>query len=354
MKKILITGMNKAQCTKDFYLNQQLKVVPSHYGLFRGLKDMGWEVIQKPVELGEDISGYDEVIIYLHNPSGFAGYVYNGLYALSQRPDAIVAFDDWQIDSIYQGVRELNENLFRKYVIDSNGGGGTEENIRKYESHYRDAIEIIMKQSNRMLISAFAGGDFSKLIDYPSDRLFSYNPNPYHLNRKPGKTGDRPAISSIFDAPALNPSNKSKEWNFASLVQGKTKKWLKDQKATWPINFYGSKKDKQERLTEGQMCEIYEKQWGCLMPGYYHAGSGWWRARPLQVADAGSILVCDDAEGILYSDAHVGVTCELVESLDFNGLIKLAKDQKDGIYTKHPLNKNAFKLELQKILDAKK
>jgi hypothetical protein len=90
------------------------------------------------------------------------------------------------------------------------------------------------------------------------------------------------------------------------------------------------------------------------MPGYYHAGSGWWRARPLQVADAGSVLVCDDAEGILYSDAHVGVTCELVESLDFNGLIKLAKDQRDGIYAKHPLNKNAFKLELQRILDATK
>jgi hypothetical protein len=353
MKKILITGMNKAQCTKDFYLNQQLKIVPSHYGLFRGLKDMGWEVTQKPVELGDDISEYDEVIIFLHNPSGFAGFVYNGLYAISKRPDAILAFDDWQIDSIYAGVRELKDNLFRKYVIDSNGGGGTEENIRKYESYYLEAIDLIMAQANRMLISAFSGGDPKLLFDYPSNLLYTYNPNPYHLNRKPGKTGDKPAIVSIFDAAAMDPSKKLKEWNFASLVQGKTRKWLKDQKAEWPINFYGSKKDKQERLTEGQMCEVYEKQWGCLMPGYYHAGSGWWRARPMQVADAGSILICDDKEGAIYSDAHIGLTCKLVESLDFEGLKKLAKYQKDALYAKHPLDKNIFKAELQRVLDAK-
>ena len=36
--KILITGMNKNQTTKDFYLRQQLKVVPSHYSLIRCLE----------------------------------------------------------------------------------------------------------------------------------------------------------------------------------------------------------------------------------------------------------------------------------------------------------------------------
>lgn len=339
MKTILITGMNKAQCTKDFYLQQHLKIVPSHYALVRGLQDMGWNVEQRPVVLGEDLSKYDEVIIYLHNPQGFAGYVYNGLYAISQRDNAILAFDDWQIDSIYDGVKKLSDNLFRKYVIDSNISGGSEADIKSYESNYRVAIELILAQKNRMMISAFAGGDLSKLLDYPKDRLFSYNPNPYHLNRVP---------------TYVNPSQKTYEWNFASLVQGKTKKWLKNQKANWPIHFYGSKKDKQDRLNEGAMCEVYAQQWGCLMPGYYHAGSGWWRARPLQVADAGSILICDNDEGILYSSAHINVTCELVESLSYDERLKLAAQQRDGLYAKHPLDKSVFKNELNCILEASK
>ena len=58
--KIIITGMNKNQCVEDFYLRQQLKVVPSHYSLIRCLRDMGHEVEQRVVEIGEDLSQYDE------------------------------------------------------------------------------------------------------------------------------------------------------------------------------------------------------------------------------------------------------------------------------------------------------
>ena len=54
--KILITGMNKNQCTENFYLRQQLSVVPSHYSLMRCLKDMGREVEQRLVKIGEDHS----------------------------------------------------------------------------------------------------------------------------------------------------------------------------------------------------------------------------------------------------------------------------------------------------------
>ena len=42
--KILVTGMNKNQVTENFYLKQQLRVVPSHYSLLRCLRDMGHTV----------------------------------------------------------------------------------------------------------------------------------------------------------------------------------------------------------------------------------------------------------------------------------------------------------------------
>ena len=61
---VLITGMNKNQCTRDFFLSQQLKVVPSHYSLIRCLEDMGHIVTQRPVVIGESLDEYDEVIVF--------------------------------------------------------------------------------------------------------------------------------------------------------------------------------------------------------------------------------------------------------------------------------------------------
>ena len=98
--KILITGMNQLQCTEDFYASQQLKVVPSHYSLIRCLRDMGHEVEQRVVNIGENLDKYDKVIVYIHNPSGFAAFVYNALYTIARRRDCTLAFDDWQTDSI--------------------------------------------------------------------------------------------------------------------------------------------------------------------------------------------------------------------------------------------------------------
>lgn len=346
MKKILITGMNKNQCTEDFYLRQQLKVVPSHYSLIRCLRDMNYIVEQRQVNIGEDLSEYSDVIVFLHNPAAFAGFMYNALYTISERPDCIMAFDDWQTDSIYAGLLALTteEKLFRQFVIDSHDN--IPDNILEYKEKLFEAINIIESKKNRMMLSAFSGGDLSLLINYPKELLFSYNPNPYHLNRVPG---------DLFDDTSYLPENKKKMFNFASLVQGKTIKWLKKQKITWEVEYFGSKKDKQVRLTEEDICKIYSQQWGCLMPGYFHAGSGWWRARPLQLADAGSILIGDKKEMILYykDDYLAGLKASDIESMDLTQLTNTAKAQKDALYSAHPLDKNIQKQELTLLLEAK-
>ena len=90
-KKILITGMNTLQVTEDFYKRQQLQVIPSHTSLIACLRDMGYEVIQRPVDIGEKLDEFHKVIVYIHNPSGFAGFVYNALWAIYARPDCVMA-----------------------------------------------------------------------------------------------------------------------------------------------------------------------------------------------------------------------------------------------------------------------
>ena len=353
--KIIITGMNKNQCVEDFYLRQQLKVVPSHYSLIRCLRDMGHEVEQRVVEFGEDLSQYDEAIVFIHNPSGFAGYVYNALYAISQKPNCILAFDDWQTDSIYDGLMALKDDakLFREFVVDSHEK--IPGNYIEYANAYKRGLEIVESRRNRMLLSAFAGGDLSLLIDYPADRLFSYNPNPYHLNRKPGQYGDKGELDNTV--PVL-PENKEFKLSFASLVQGKTKKWLKNQHITkWLVEYFGSRKDGQDRLTEGEMCKVYAKHWAALMPGYFHAGSGWWRARPLQCADTGTIIVGDYKELVVLYGKENADLCSVkvsdLENMSVADLADFAKNQRDALYATHPLDKQVQQNELNKVLNAK-
>jgi hypothetical protein len=337
--KILITGMNKQQCTENFYKGSQLKIIPSHVSLIACLRDMGHTVEQRVVTISEDLSSYDKIICYIHNPSGFAGFVYNALW-LIRNYDCILAFDDWQTDNIYKGLMALEdpEKMFRPYVMDSHKHVPTDVR-EKYGDDLFEALNMIQKKNHKMLVSAFAGGKLSHLIDYPEELLFSFNPNPYHINLQS-------SFNSLFD-------DKAKVFNYAGLIQDKTKKWIKQQNiGDWELKKYGSRKDGQDRVIESEMVDIYGSQWGVLMPGYFHAGSGWWRARPLQVADAGSILIGDFKEMVIYYDDDELASLKAYDltMMSDKQLEDVAEAQKKAIYTTHPLDKAVQQEELRRVL----
>ena len=364
MKTILITGMNTLQTKRDHFLKQQLQVVPSHTSLIACLEDMGWRVEQRPVQLGEDISHYDEVIVYIHSPAGFCQRLWHGLYALSARPSCIISFDDWQFDSIYNNIIKYGESLeeknydsaFRDYLVDMNDGDETKEELQKYVPHYLEAINTLKQRNNRLLISAFAGGDLNRLnLDWNEEKVHRFNPNPYHLNRKPEN-------NFLREGELVWPSEKKKEWNFASLVQGKTRKWLAKQNPDewkWPIHYYGASRGqfKSPRLKEGDMCAEFLSQWGIMMPGYFHTdgkkkASGWWRARPTQVADVRSILIGEPSElMVYYNDKELAsYKAQDIENMSNEELIITAKRQRNALYDNHPLQKLIQRSEIEAIL----
>jgi len=383
--KILITGFNKNQGTRKFYLKQQLKVVPSHYSLVNCLMDMGHEVEQRTVTLGEDLSEYDEVIVFIAGPRQLvATTVYEGLWAISQHPTCILAFDDWQVPDLFKGVAKCSKEseLFAQFILDVNKK--TIEQLAPYKQFLLGAIKVITDKTNRMLISAFQTGHlndpetygphllFDK-IDYPRDRLFVYNPNPYHRNRTWGDTHHEGEEDPTWSASPLSytvgpPPTKERRFNFASLVQSKTKKWLKKQGfvpnskddecgtiSGWPVDMYGSKADTQKRLTEDQMVQTIARDWGCLMPGYEHAGSGWWRARPLQCAQANSILIGDEKElRVYYGNDYpfYGLTAQKLTECGDDELKEIAQVQRMAILVYHPLDKDTQKKELQAVIEA--
>lgn len=341
---ILITGCNKNQCTRDFFVSQQLSVVPSHYSLIRCLEDMGHQVTQKLVKVGEDVNEYDKVIVFLAAPNQLTvGAFYNGLWVISQREDCILAFDDWQIPGIMDSISKCKDTskLFNKFTQNNFFGlnkDTTLEDLSVHSDELKKAIDIICSKKQRVLLSAFSGGNISLLLDYPSELVYTYNPNPYHLNQK----------------HSVAPELKEKKFNFASLVQSQTVKWLKKQDIfEWPVEYFGNKKEKQRRLKESEMVKVFAEQWGCLMPAYKHAGSGWWRARPLQVADCESILIGNRKElEIYYGHSEVAnLFASQLENMTLEQLKLTAQLQKKLLYLRHPLDKEVQKKELSLALE---
>lgn len=384
--KVLIVGMNKNQCTRQFYLRQQLKVVPSSYSLFNCLVDMGYDVDQRMPAIGEDLTQYDEVFAFIAGPRQLvATTVFECLWAISQHPNCILLFDDWQVPDLFKGVAKCDGNpdeLFAQFILDVNKK--TLEDVKPYEAQFMAALKTITSKKNRMLVSAYQTGHLSAdkdygphhlfgQIDYPADRLFVYNPNPYHRNRVWEDVAHDGAENPNFKKSPLQidagprPA-KERRFNFASLVQSKTQKWLKKQGFTgslkdeeagdigsWAVDLYGSKKESQKRLTEDEMVKVITRDWGCLMPAYEHAKSGWWRARPMQCGDAKSILIGAPEELAVYYGEdypYFDLTAKDLPNLSDDELQEIANTQSEAIARIHPLDKDVQQREIAACLSA--
>ena len=277
------------------------------------------------------------------------------------------------------------EELYAQFILDVNKK--TLEDVKPFAEQFKAALDVIAAKENRMLISAFRTEHLGEpgygptllfdKIDYSEQRLFVYNPNPYHRNRTWEDSGHEGAEDPTYkkqtstlamsdDLEGMPRPIKQKQFNFASLVQSKTQKWLKKQGYTgnpkndeqgdiggWDVDLYGSKADTQKRLTEDQMVQIITRDWGCLMPGYDHAGSGWWRARPLQCADAGSILIGEDKELQVYYGKdypYYGLKAKDLVAASAEELQAIADAQKEFLYKTHPLDKAVQRAEIEAVL----
>lgn len=398
MPRILVTGFHKAQCTRLWHMNPrcQIKLVPSTHSLVNCLLDMGYQVDQRTVTLGEDLSMYDQVITYLWAPRDNAStFVYETLWAISQHPDCIIALEDWQLVEKFKQLEKsaTSNDMFAKRILAVNKK--TMEVLKPHEDDLRNAMQIIMQKQNRLLLCAFSTAHLvdqdtygvhilSDQLGWARDRTFTYNPNPYHRNRTwefPGhngsenpefEEGEEEEMVGVEPAAEPRPESKRRRFNFASLVQSRTATWLRKQGCignpkkkkkecevmrinTWPVDLYGHRASQQIRLTEDEMVKIITRDWGCLLPGYAHAGSGWWRARPLQCADAGSVLVGEDRElRVYYGDdyAYFGLTAKDVTELSDEQLRDVAAEQRAGIYNYHPLDKDVQQEEMRRVLEA--
>ena len=188
MKKVLVTGFTRAACTRNFHEKSQIGLCTAHYSLVSCLEDMGWQVEQRPVTAGEDLSGYDKVIVFLMHVSPYNTYMYGALWAISQRPDAYLAIEDWQSpknintwkNNIDKVVDSITNDYYVKNVV-------AEKELKpEWKSAFRDAMELIASGTRPRTMPAHLGGDFKMLFpDWDQDKVHSWYAPAYTLHRSP-------------------------------------------------------------------------------------------------------------------------------------------------------------------------
>jgi hypothetical protein len=321
--KILITGQTTLDCVEGHYLNQQLRVIPGVVALVSGLRELGHEVEQRIVKWGDDLDQYDRIITFLGPTDTFcAGYTDGALWTLT-REDTLCAISDWQTDRVF--LDPLKKEAKWKEVFAGQLNGATD----------REKIDELHDQwlcGRRILLTAFEGGDLDLVFSKASKKmaatericegysLFGYDPNPLLPLRRPKTT---------FDA-------KIRQWIVAGLSEANRKSWKK-LKPTLPVVEVGKRGQGGIRMPEDEIVDYFAKSWYHWLPGYSHAGSGWWRARFQQLSDGLVISVCaDPKEAEIFGPSWVIADPLSLEEMSDKELHELAVQQRKEFVERHP------------------
>ena len=310
--RVLVTGTNAPQVGSE---RVPLKYATGCKALVDTLRLAGHEVDQRGVYPGEQkLYEYDTVICYLAPMNALtAQWAFGALWLLSQRPDAIVALDDWQTHQILSGARTQHRDTGRLYreVFNRKGRGLLDANIRKA---MEGALAQLASQPWpwRLLAPIFPHGDVSKL-GLEAASYHGFDPSPYW----------RGFYNS--GATRLTPEYRLKNWVSASLLNKQP--WLDKLNITWAVEKLGNKKQGQFRIKEHEVFQAYCNSWGVLSAPHRHAGSGWWRARYVFAADARAVLYGDPREVEAFGPAYTAHTLAEIEAMSAHELDYLGRLQ---------------------------
>jgi hypothetical protein len=330
LMKVLITGGRKGSDTDPSAI----------YGLdtpseavIEALKKGGHEIDHFPIEVGEDVSKYDLVIVMPCNPTVWGSIYFLGmLWTMAQRrhggPPVVALFKHWDIRAIWAGIKSLDSRPDKLY------DGFIE--YRWSDVARKDYDELIRGELHDLaqdrwpptMTSAWEWGDHSLLtkgtgiphIDFcfdPSNAMYypTYEKTPFEDRRQ--------------------------SWVLGTYEDAR--KWIAKQKLAWPVESYGfdqddterglGRKRKKKRIPRDELVKKYYEAWGGLSPVYYHAGSGYWRARFVHYAAAGMIALADPAEVRKLGTPYLfdGPTIERLSNRDRQ---RLASEQADLFWSK--------------------
>lgn len=301
--KILITGFTNRMCSEKsanhLYRSQGVM-------LHDELKAMGHDAEMRCVDCDEDLSCYDLAFVGIHPLSSItSGNFVEAARVIKECP-AILYVEDWSIQRLgadwrgkLEGVGWLKNCEWRKLDPDN-----------KHVRNARKILYDVLDSQWPLLAFMLNWGDHDLLLreaDFPAQLLW-LDPTP------------------IVRIPVFNRVvEKHRTWVLATL--GDHDKWVRRYLGTshWDIYYLGKGGAK---VKEEQVVQTYANCWGIACPGYKLAGSGWWRVRFNYAPRTGSILLTDEADVKVMSEAFQ-ITASMAEERDPRDLRNLAELQRE-------------------------
>jgi hypothetical protein len=326
--KILATGCSPREVNSQY---RQIEMADVPAAMVRACRELGHEVDWRKVPLGEEgvADRYDFVLGLLSPITSLNGRHGLGfLWALDRGLPTTVFFDDWQVAQAINSYASFAgrglKQLLKPLPSNTQWGGyfyfDVPPEIRRYaDDLIRVATEVSGREGrwNRWAATCptFAWGDRSIIaaeLPVGLERVTFLDPSP---------------IAPRTGHPPLH--TKERAWVLAALMPHDY--WMSGLQLRWPTKRFGTKKVFAERLaTELEVAIETGKRWGSLCPPYYHAGSGWWRARYIYAADGLTVLCPGNADGEALGPAYQYETYE-VEAMTDSQLEALARRQRDTL-----------------------
>lgn len=339
--KILISGFTALQTGSQKRIIHKIDV-PAAF--VETLRNQGHEVEWRKVFCKEeDFSMYDIMIACVapitssNAPNGMGC-----LKAMNRIKNVIVFYDDWKLKEIqgsFNVLLKLQEKQFSKKW--SNGQSFYKDEICDIIASKEDILQVAKdivttgRESWKILCPMYEWGDkniIQKFIPWLTQKNFNY-------------IDPTPAVMDLNIIPIT--SEKKKAWAIASISDQTP--WIKKQKLSWPVNYYGCRKLKCERLkTEEDVFHKYSEHYGVLSPAYPSSGSGWFRARYVYAALANAVLWCGKQDAECLGESYQ-IEPVLLELNNESELLDIAKKQKVDLF-KHLTTIEQFTEKLNNII----
>lgn len=257
------------------------------------LWDMGHEVDQRVVAIGEEIS-------YVYD------YAFCGLAPLSSMTSAkvpethyvmdsmssrhCVYADDWSFcsygDSVRYSLKKWNGYIkYKNFPYNPLVLNSTKESLERMMS-------IQLEANNApVLCPMFRWGNHDLLIE-----------NNYKANLI---TLDPSAYLSYPTMQTYGYNLKKRQWVMAALSDHSG--WINRQDFKLPIFYIGNKrKNGGLVIPERETLNVFAQNYGVLSVGYPSAGCGWWRTRYLNAAWAETLIYSDPIDADMMDPAFIG------------------------------------------------
>ena len=314
--KILVTGM----CNGQAGAPPRPGYVTLADCLTRLLMALGHDVDNRPVAIGEDLSGYGIIFCGLFSPFSVNGkWIFSVVDMLdrcwNRDEQAVATFvDDWTLHQIDQNSRStyrVPKRLIRDTVFDRRPGYDWACSAEGQSAIVRLFTRVTETGWPPMIMPVFGWGNPRMVMkEIMAEQYWPLDPTAY-----------MPVHSAVY------PDERKRAWVLATMQDHA--EWWEKIHPEWEVITYGGgmTKRKADPVPVTEVFQAYADCRGVLSPPYSKLlGAGWWRERMVHAAMTRAVLCCDPREAPQLGEPYA-LTLEAIEAMTDSQLDEAASAQ---------------------------